>query len=134
MLDLDFDINNNKKYKREAIRDRGVYASKTENNLSDLYHLLIIKSNYKKENTWKILSVVQHLKKLICFIHKKNLEKTIALFPSINFSLLIIRPMIKPIIRKKVWPIKSVNKQAKNLALDIYDILPIFMLQEPAIK
>ena len=47
----EYDINNNKKYKIEAIRNIIFYVKKTEKYLSSLYYLVFWKNYSKKESS-----------------------------------------------------------------------------------
>lgn len=51
MYDLDFNANNSKKYKVEAIWDKTVYTSKEESYLSNFYYIIVWKS-YSKEKKY----------------------------------------------------------------------------------
>ena len=63
-------------YKVEAIWDSVVYVNKPESGyLLGLYYLVAWKIYFEEENTWKLLSVVQYLKKLISSFHKNYLDK-----------------------------------------------------------
>ena len=92
---LEFEINNSKEYKVEVIWDSAVYANKAKRHLSGLYYLVAWKRYFEEENTWKLSSIVQYLKKLISSFHKKHPEKSIATFPLINFAPPMARSTFK---------------------------------------
>lgn len=48
---LEFEINNNKKYKVEAIQDSKVYTKKQDRYLPELYNLVVWKDYLEEENT-----------------------------------------------------------------------------------
>ena len=66
---MELEAGDSKEYKLKAIWNNAVYASKSElGQLPSLYYLVAYKGYPRKENTWKPLSTIQHLKKLInCF-------------------------------------------------------------------
>ena len=81
--ELDAGDEDSKEYEVEAIWNSAVYANKLElGHLPGLYYLIAWKGYPKEENTWELLSAVQHLKKLISSFHKDHLEK-----PTATFSL-----------------------------------------------
>ena len=95
--ELDGGDENSKEYKVEAIRDSAVYANESESgHLPGLYYLVAWKDYPKEENTWELLSAVQHLKKLISSFHKDHLEKPTATSPPIDSALPMGRPTVKP--------------------------------------
>ena len=78
-----------KEYKVEAISDSAVYTNKLESgHLPGIYYLVAWKGYPKEENTWELLSAVQHLKKLISSFHKVHPEKPTATSLPINSALL----------------------------------------------
>ena len=99
-----------------AIWDSAVYANESESGqLPGLYYLVVRKGYPEEENTWKPLSAVQHLKKLISCFHKKHLEKLTATSPPINFALPMARPTVRPtsLKRKQGRPAGGASKRAK---------------------
>ena len=126
IIELEFEASNSTEYEVKTIRDSGVYANKAKSYLPGLYYLVSWKKYPEKENTWKLSSVVQHLKKPINFFHKKHLEKPMATFPLIDSAPPMARLTVKPTrpITKRNWgqPTNSTNKQARNWVLDACDI------------
>ena len=51
MIELEFEANNSKEYKVEAIYDSAVYTKEAKAHLSSLYYLVVWKSYPKEENT-----------------------------------------------------------------------------------
>ena len=124
---------NSNKYKVEAIWDSAVYANKSESgHLPDLYYLVAWKGYPKKENPCKLLSAVQHLKKLISSFYKSYLEKPTTTSSPINSALLMAKPTIKPTQpitkRKQGQSANSTNKQAKKNWNSLRDKQPPFWL------
>ena len=123
--ELDASNKDSKKYKMEAIWNSAVYANKLESShLSGLYYLVAWKGYSKEENTWELLSAVQHLKKLINSFYKKHSKKLTATSQLIHSAPMRARPMVKPIRhikQKQGRPINSAaSKQAKkNWARDL---------------
>ena len=111
---------NSKKYKVEAIWDSAVYAMESESgHLPGLYYLVAWKGCPEEENTWKPISAVQHLRKLISLFHKDHPKKPTATFSPVNSPLPMVRPIVKPTVksttkRKRGQPANSANKQAKK--------------------
>ena len=118
--ELDAGDKDSEEYNVEAIWDSTVYANKLESgHLPGLYYLVAWKGYPEEENTWKLLSAVQHLKKLIISFYKDHLEKPTATSPPINSASPMARPTIKPTAkattkRKQVRPANSASKRAKN--------------------
>lgn len=63
-----------------------------------------------KKNTYKLALIIQNLKKVINLFHKFFFEKLIAIFPTINTTPLIAKPIIRPI----VMPRKQNHGQSAN--------------------
>ena len=110
----------------KAIWDSAVYVNKAEGYLLGLYYLVMWKKYSEKENTWELLSAVQHLKKLINSFYKKYLKKPKATFLPINSALPMTRltvKLTKPTTKQKQsLPANNANKWAKNWVLDARDI------------
>ena len=84
-------------YEVEAIWDSAVYARESKlGNLPGLYYLMSWKGYLEEENTWKLASTVQHLRKLISLFYKDYSDKPTATFPTIDTTPPIIRPIVKP--------------------------------------
>ena len=93
---LKLDTGNSKEYKVEAIWDSAVYGRESKSgHLLEFYYLISWKSYPKEENTWELASTVQHLRKLISSFHKKQFDKPITMFPTINTAAPMARPTIK---------------------------------------
>ena len=92
--------NDSKEYKLKAIRDSAVYANKLESGyLPSFYYLVAWKGYLEEKNNWKLLSAVQHLKKLISSFYKDYLKKPIATSLRINSAVPIVKPKVKSIIK-----------------------------------
>ena len=100
---LEFEAGDSKKYKIEAIWDNAVYANKAKGHLPGLYYLVAWKRYFEEENTWKLSSVVQHLKKLINSFYKEHPEKPIATSSSIDSALPMANPTAKPTRLTTKW-------------------------------
>ena len=115
---LDFEANNSEEYKVEAIRDSAIYAKESKGHLPKLYYLVAWKGYLEKKNTWEPVLAVHYLRKLISSFHKNHPEKPSATFPTIDSSLLMARPTVKParsiIKRKRGRLANSTNKQAEK--------------------
>ena len=57
----EFEPDNNKEYKMEAIQDSAVSAKETDRHLPGLYYLVAWKSYPEEKNTWELFSAVMHL-------------------------------------------------------------------------
>ena len=129
---MELEFGNTEEYKVETIWDSAVYANETKGHLPGLYYLVAWKRYCKQENTEKLLSAIQHLKKLTSFFHKKHLKESTTTFPPIDFAPPMTRLIIKPIRpttkRKQSWPANIANKRAKNWVLDTCDIWTILLL------
>ena len=125
VTELELEAGNNEEYEVEAILDSAIYASKSESGqLLGLHYLVAWKSYPKEENTWEILSAVQHLKKLISCFYKEHPEKPIVTSPPINSAPPMARPIIRTILlkQKQGRPAGGASKRAKNWVLNTYDI------------
>ena len=120
VTELDFEADNSKEYEVKGIWDSAVYAIKSElGHLSGLYYLVAWKGYLEKKNTWKSVSAVQYLRKLIRSFHKDHPEKPTATFLPVNSALPMGRPTIKPTAksttkRKRGQPANNANKRAKK--------------------
>ena len=70
----EFELDNDKEYKVEAIWDNTVYTNKTDGHLPGLYYLVVWKGYPKEENTWEPFFVVMHFWKIVSNFHKDYLE------------------------------------------------------------
>lgn len=50
---LEFQDNSNKKYEIKAIYNSVVYGKESEDQLLDLYYLVLLEGYLEKENTWE---------------------------------------------------------------------------------
>ena len=111
---------NSEEYKVEAIWDNMVYAIESElGYLPGLYYLVAWKVYPEEENTWELVLVVQHLKKLISLFHKNYPKKPTATSLPIDSTPPMPRPTVKPIAKsttKEKWdqPTNNANKRAKK--------------------
>ena len=129
--ELDAGDENSKEYEVEAIWDSVGYTNKLESGyLSGFYYLVAWKSYPEKKNTWKPLSAVQHLKKLISSFHKDYPQKSIATSPLINSAPPMARATVKPTTnRNQSRPVNSTSKQAKNCMELAYVLVKSFLLK-----
>ena len=97
MPKLDTSNDDNKKYKMETIWDSAVYTRKSKSGyLPSLSYLIAWKDYSEEENTWKPLSAIQHLKKLISCFYKEHLNNPIATSLPIDSALQIVKPTVQP--------------------------------------
>ena len=83
-----FEARKNKKYEIKAIINTVVYDKEAVNNqISGLYYLILWKSYLEEKNNSKSLTVVMHLRKLIRTFYKEHLEKSTAIFLTLNLTL-----------------------------------------------
>ena len=113
----EFEPNNDKEYKIEAIWNSTVYARESKSgHLPGLYYLVSWKKYPEKENTWEPASAVLHLQKLISSFHKDHSDKPTATSPAINTAVPMARPTAKstePPKRKQRKPTERTKKRAK---------------------
>ena len=118
--ELDAGNKNSKEYKVETIWDSAVYANKSESgHLPGLHYLVAWKGYPKEENTWELLSAVQHLRKLISSFHKDHPKKPTATSLPIDSAPPMAKPTVKSTAKaitkpKRGRPANSTSKQAKN--------------------
>ena len=113
----ELEAGHSEEYEVETIRDSIVYASELESGqLPGLYYLVVWKGYPEEENTWKSLSAVQHLKKLISCFQKEHPEMPTATSLPINSAPPMARPIVKliPLKRKRGRPAGGASKHAKN--------------------
>ena len=96
---IEFDIgNNNGRYKVKAIWDSVVYTRESESgHLLGLYYLVSWKKYPKEKNTWELVSIVKHLRKLISLFYKDHSGKSTATFPAIDTISPMVRLTVKPV-------------------------------------
>ena len=125
VMKLELKAGNSKEYEVETIWDSTVYTSKLESGqLSSLYYMIAWKGYPKEKNTWKPLSAVQHLKKLISCFHKEHPEKPTVTSTPIDSTPPMARPTVRLTIfkRKQGQPTGGTSKRAKNWVLNACDI------------
>ena len=135
IMELEFEANNSKEYKLEAIWNSVVYANKAKGHLPSLYYLVAWKRYLEKENTWEPSLAVQHLKKPINSFHKKHLEKPTATSSPINSAPPMARLTVKltsSITKRKRGRLANrANKQASNWVLNVCNIWAIPPFKKP---
>ncbi len=110
-----FEAGDNKEYEVEAIIDSAVYGKQVNDQMPGFYYLVLWKGYPEEKNTWKPLSAVMHLRKLISTFHKEHPEKPTATSPALDSASPMVRPIIpKEPKRKRGRPIKGANKRGKN--------------------
>ncbi len=94
--DLEFEAGGNKEYEVKVIIDSMVYGQQVNGNnqMLDLYYLILWKSYLEEKNIWELLSTVIHFRKLISTFHKQHLEKPTATSPSLNFAPLMAKSLV----------------------------------------
>ncbi len=110
--ELKFKAGVNKEYDVKAIIYNKMYGSQANDNdqIPDLYYLVLWKSYLEEKNTQKLSSAVIHLRKLINTFHKKYLEKLIAT----SLPLDSISPMARPFILKLKQKYSHLSKKANK--------------------
>lgn len=119
---------NNEKYKVENICNSTVYTRKSKMGyLLCLYYLVSWKSYLKNKNTWKPVSAIQYLQKLVSTFYRNYPNKSIAISLLIDLAPSIVRYTILRKVKgtqKCGQNICSIQKKAKHqpityqLALD----------------
>lgn len=93
---LDAD-NSSGKYKVKTIQDSTVYIKESESgHLLEFYYQVSLKEYPKKENTQKLISAIQHFRKLINLFYKNYPDKPTTISETINIAPLIAKPTVKP--------------------------------------
>ena len=97
-LQLEFEENiEDKEYEVETICDSAVYTKEFESGqLPSLYYLIFWKNFLKDENTWKLASAMQHLRRLVNTFHKENPDKPTLTFTPVDIAPPTARPIVKP--------------------------------------
>lgn len=96
MMQLKFEVGDNKEYKVESIKDSIIYVRELDGHLLGLYYLLFWKGYPEKKNIWEPVSAVQYLWKLIKNVYIEYSDNLIATFSLINVALPIVKLNIKP--------------------------------------
>ncbi len=111
----EFEAGDNKEYEVEAIIDSAVYGQQANNQMPDLYYLVLWKGYPEEENTWEPSSAVIYLRKLISTFHKEHLEKPTPTSPPLDSAPPMARPTIpKEPKRKRGRANKRANKRGRN--------------------
>ncbi len=112
----EFEARGDKDYEVEAIINSTVYGQQANSNqMPGLYYLVSWKGYLEEKNTWKPLSIVIHLRKLISTCHKKHPEKPTAISLPLDSAPLMARPTIpKEPKQKRGRPSKGANKRGRN--------------------
>ncbi len=114
--DKEFETENNKEYKVEAIIKPVVYSKETNDQMPGLYYLILWKCYQDEKSIWEPLAIVKHLRKLISTYHKKYPEKPILT----SLPLDPVPPMARPTVpkeqskQKRGRLSKRVNKRDRN--------------------
>ena len=96
---LEFEVDDDAKYKLEIIENSMIYVKKSEAEyLPRLYYQILQKNYSKKKNILKPVLAVQYFEKLVKTLYAKHVNKPIATLFFINTSLLIARLTTKPIM------------------------------------
>ncbi len=114
--ELEFEARGNKKYEVKAIIDSAVYDQQTNNQMPDLYYLVLWKGYSEEENTWEPSSAVIYLRKLISTFHKEHLEKPTTTSPPLDSALSMAKPMVSKDEPKQKcgYPSKRANKRGQK--------------------
>ena len=89
-----FELDDDKEYEKEAIREIAVYVKEADRLLPGLYYLVAWKGYPEEENTWKPSLAVMHFRKMVSTFYRDHPEKPIATSAPLDFTL----PMAKPTI------------------------------------
>ena len=98
---LEFEPDDNKEYKIEAIRDSVVYSKETDGHLPGLYYLVAWKGYLEEENTWEPFSAVMYLWKMVSIFHKDHPEKPTAIPAPVDSALPMAKPTIQLLAKRK---------------------------------
>lgn len=94
-LELEFNVNKNRKYKVEVIKDCIVETIKAiENKLLGLYYLVSLKSYSKDESTWELVLIIMQFWKMNSIFYKSYLKKPIIISLSLNSILFMTKQII----------------------------------------
>ena len=107
----EFDVDDNKKYKVETIKDSTVYVKEAEGHLSGLYYLVFWKSYLEEKSTLEPSSAVMHFRKMISTFHKDHLEKPKTIFLPLDS----VSPMVKSSVKS---PVKPSTKQKQGCPIN----------------
>ena len=113
----EFDADNNKEYKVEAIINNAVYAKKAEEHLLNFYYFVSWKGYLEEKSTWESFFAIIHFWKMISLFHKDHLEKPMAISPLFNFAPPMTKPLVKPaklFVKQKQDRLTSSTKTAKE--------------------
>ncbi len=111
----EFEAGDDKEYEFEAIIDSAMYGQQANDQMPGLYYLVLWKGYPEEENTWKLSSVVIHLRKLISTFHKEHPEKPTVTSPPLDSAPPMTRPTIpKEPTQKRGRLSKGANKRGRN--------------------
>ena len=110
----EFEPDDDKEYKVEAIQDSAIYGKETDKHLPGLYYLVAWKGYLEEKNTWNPFLAVMHFRKTVSIFHKDYPEKSTAISASLDFTLPIAKPTIQlPVKWKQEQLKKRATKHAK---------------------
>ncbi len=113
--DVEFETEGNKKYEIKTIIDSAVYGQQTNDQILDLYYLILWKGYPEEENTWEPLSAVIYLQKLINILHKEHLKKPTVTSPPLDSAPLMAMPTISKELKQKRGRLsKRANKRGRK--------------------
>lgn len=94
---MEFKNDGNKKYKVKTICNSAIYAKESKSShLPGLYYLMSWKSYLEKKNTWKPVTAVHYLQRLLSIFHKEHLKKPTITSPLVSSTAPMAKFMIKP--------------------------------------
>ncbi len=133
--DWDFEVGNNKKYDVETIIDSLVYGYQANNQMPDLYYLILWKSYLKEKNIWELLLAVIHFRKLISIFYIEYLEKLTAISLSLESALLIAKASSsKKLKQKRSHPSKGANNNDRKYGITLKPMKAVVLFVAPDVQ
>lgn len=113
-LEPEFNVEEDKKYKVEAIKSSAIYAEVVKGQLPGLYYLVFWRGDLEDESIWKSISAILYLQKMISTFYKDYSEKPKAISPPLNSAPLMATLIVKLITKQKHGRLVLVAKQTKK--------------------
>ena len=111
----EFEPDDDKEYKVEAIQNSAVYAKEVDGHLPELYYLVEWKGYPEEESIWKPFSAVMHLRKIVSTFHNDYPEKPTATSAPLDSAPPMAKPTIQlPAKRKRRQPTWCATKHTKT--------------------
>lgn len=120
VLELEFEVGNDKEYEVEAIKDSAVYVDTYQEKLPKLYYLISWKGYPESESNQKSTLIIMHLWKIINTFYKNYLEKSTAISLLTNSALPMTRLLTNLLLvnsrekRKQGYLTKNIKKSIRK--------------------